>query len=170
MGHLGTRVSALLDGRLAEADEERCWEHVHLCHPCRDLVEREGWLKTQLAELSWAPARARADDSLKSGLLAASLMERLAAESDLPAESFLSRHRALVLLGTSAAGVAFLGVAVMSGLPGQVGDPGRRAPTTNVVRPVTPQIVPGHHLRRNTDRGVGVRGVQAEVVHEKMAG
>ena len=48
MSHLGSRVSALVDGRLPLAEEERLWEHVHTCHPCRDLVEREGWVKTRL--------------------------------------------------------------------------------------------------------------------------
>ena len=52
IGHLGTRVSALLDGQLTPAEAERAWEHVHACHACRDLVEREGWVKTQLAALS----------------------------------------------------------------------------------------------------------------------
>src|SRR4051812_1640158 len=41
-GHLGDRVSALLDGQLTPAEEERAWSHVHDCHQCRDLVEREG--------------------------------------------------------------------------------------------------------------------------------
>ena len=48
-----SRVSALVDGRLPAAEEERLWEHVHSCHPCRDLVEREGWVKTRLATLSF---------------------------------------------------------------------------------------------------------------------
>ena len=55
MTHLGSRVSALLDGRLAPGEEERCWNHVHECHACRDLVEHEGWVKTQLAQLSFGP-------------------------------------------------------------------------------------------------------------------
>ena len=53
IGHLGDRVSALLDGQLAPLDEERAWSHVHACHQCRDLVEREGWVKTRLAGLSF---------------------------------------------------------------------------------------------------------------------
>lgn len=56
MTHLGARVSALLDGRLAPEEEERCWSHVHACHACRDLVEQEGWVKTQLAQLSLGPS------------------------------------------------------------------------------------------------------------------
>lgn len=65
--HLGARVSALLDGRLAPEEEERCWAHVHLCHPCRDLVEREGWVKTRLA--TWSTRPPTPSDRLKSSLL-----------------------------------------------------------------------------------------------------
>ena len=53
IGHLGSRVSALLDGQLSPAEAERAWAHVHACHACRDLVEREGWVKTRLAGLSF---------------------------------------------------------------------------------------------------------------------
>ena len=53
MGHLGSRTSALLDGQLPPDETERAWEHVHTCHACRDLVEREGWIKTRLAGLSF---------------------------------------------------------------------------------------------------------------------
>ena len=67
MSHLGPRVSALLDGRLDPAEEERCWSHVHSCHSCRDLVEQEGWVKTQLAQLSLEASQTSHD--LKSALL-----------------------------------------------------------------------------------------------------
>ena len=64
IGHLGDRVSALLDGQMTPAEEERAWAHVHACHQCRDLVEREGWVKTRLAGLSFdtacAPSSSRA--------------------------------------------------------------------------------------------------------------
>ena len=63
IGHLGERVSALLDGQLSPADAEKAWAHVHACHFCRDLVEREGWIKTRLAGLSAAPDTT--PDSLK---------------------------------------------------------------------------------------------------------
>ena len=53
MAHLGTRISALLDGQLPPEEAERAWEHVHTCHFCRDAVEREGWVKTRLAGLSY---------------------------------------------------------------------------------------------------------------------
>ena len=68
-GHLGTRVSALLDGQLPQAEEEKAWEHVHACHFCRDLVEREGWVKTRLSTLTFGGGRA--PDRLKDALMGA---------------------------------------------------------------------------------------------------
>ena len=67
MRHLGSRASALLDGQLSPEETERAWAHVHACHACRDLVEREGWIKTRLAGLS-AGATA-APEHLKGSLL-----------------------------------------------------------------------------------------------------
>ena len=74
IGHLGARVSALLDGQLSPADEERAWAHVHSCHQCRDAVEREGWVKTRLADLQLAPARTR-PSHLKGSLLVRGLVD-----------------------------------------------------------------------------------------------
>ena len=58
IGHLGSRVSALVDGQLAPEDAERAWSHVHTCPACRRLVEHEGWVKTRLAGLSFGAASA----------------------------------------------------------------------------------------------------------------
>lgn len=128
MSHLGARVSALLDGRLPAAEEERLWEHVHTCHPCRDLVEREGWVKTQLAGLSFdgGAAPARLKDSLLCPTPAAG------------PESFphpRPRHRGLALIGGGAAGAAVVGVLAL----GAAGTPQveRRAPVGDLNRPVT---------------------------------
>ncbi len=51
-GHLGSAVSALVDGQLDPHEAERAWAHVMTCPPCRRLVEREGWVKRQLAEIA----------------------------------------------------------------------------------------------------------------------
>ena len=104
IGHLGDRVSALLDGQLSPAEEERAWAHVHACHQCRDLVEREGWVKTRLAGLSFeasvAPLSLKGSlvSSLASlsSLQAASVTERASAVTATPARrwrcwSFMSR-------------------------------------------------------------------------------
>lgn len=51
-GHIGSAASALVDGQLSPAEEERAWKHVLGCPGCRRLVEREGWLKQRLAGLA----------------------------------------------------------------------------------------------------------------------
>lgn len=134
--HLGSRVSALLDGRLSAAEEERAWAHVHECNPCRDLIEREGWVKTQLAGLSFADRSAfDAPASLKDSLLAAA--DRGSALTPEPfvtaATSARSRHRSLVAIGGGAAGAAVVGVLAL----GASGTPqlDRRAPISDLSRP-----------------------------------
>jgi anti-sigma factor RsiW len=129
VSHLGSRVSALVDGRLPAAEEERLWEHVHTCHPCRDLVEREGWVKTRLASLSFDGGGAPA--GLKDSLMSPSSTLRPApfATASRP------RHRSLAVIGGGAAGAAVVGVLAL----GAAGAPqvDRRAPVSDLNRPVT---------------------------------
>lgn len=144
--HLGARVSALLDGRLPAAEEERAWSHVHECHPCRDLVEREGWVKTRLAGLSLADRSDQAaPDRLKDALLASSSLSP-DPTSPLVAPPFVTaptgarhRHRSLVVIGGGAAGAAVFGVLAL----GAAGAPqfDRRAPISDLSRP-TPSLSP----------------------------
>lgn len=51
-GHLGTAVSALLDGQLDRASTERAWSHVQGCALCVRQLEHEGWVKRRLATIS----------------------------------------------------------------------------------------------------------------------
>ena len=135
MSHLGSRVSALLDGRLDPDEEERCWKHVHSCHSCRDLVEQEGWVKTQLAQLSF-------DGSQTSHDFKSSLVGRCAEASGsplAPARFPTVGHRprrGLVAIGGGAASACVVGVLAL----GVAGSPGRdpRPPATDLSRPVTP--------------------------------
>lgn len=124
MGHLGNRVSALLDGQLPPDEAERAWSHVHLCHFCRDAVEREGWIKTRLAGLSGG--HHGVPDHLKGSLLCGTTLPGDRVDHDRP------RRAAMVLLGGSAAGVAVLGVIAL-GLGGTAPPtPTREAPVTNL--------------------------------------
>lgn len=50
--HVGQRVGALVDGQLSRGQAERLWAHVHTCSACQWAVEREGWVKRELARLS----------------------------------------------------------------------------------------------------------------------
>ncbi|MFT4263850.1 MAG: zf-HC2 domain-containing protein [Nocardioides sp.] len=110
-GHLGDRASALLDGQLSEADTERAWTHVAGCHACRDLVERESWLKRRLAGLTYDPAAA--SDGLKSSLLGAGTCE--------PGSFFGPEHQrrnvAFAAIGGSAVGAAVMGVLALGAAP-----------------------------------------------------
>ncbi|KRF36705.1 anti-sigma factor family protein [Nocardioides sp. Soil805] len=147
MSHLGPRVSALLDGHLPPAEEERLWEHVHACHPCRDLVEREGWVKTQLAGLSLDPGAAPA--GLKDSLMCPTSALRAGTfPTSLPTGR--SRHRGLAMIGGGAAGAAVVGLLAL----GAAGSPQveRRAPVGDLNRPVTssnvdPQSRPARRTR-----------------------
>ena len=127
IGHLGTRVSALLDGQLSPADEERAWEHVHSCHQCRDAVEHEGWVKTRLATMQLAGAPA--PSHLKGSLLVGAIVgwSELPEHADLVAES-RRRHLGLTGIGGGAVGAAVMGVLALgaspANAPGAVVQPG----------------------------------------------
>lgn len=138
IGHLGSKVTALLDGRLPAAEEERAWEHVHTCHPCRDAVEREGWVKTQLAQLGHCSAAAPSS-SLRDSLLSVDLAAPPAYPDALPTAPHLGhqglRPRHLAVLGSSAVGMAVLGVVALGVAPANAPQVDRRGPVTSVVPP-----------------------------------
>jgi hypothetical protein len=131
IGHLGSRVSALLDGQLSPADEERAWEHVHSCHQCRDAVEREGWVKTRLATIQLAGATA--PSHLKGSLLLRGLVDW----PDLPEHPAFAaggrrRHLGLGGIGGGAVGAAVMGVLALGASPANA--PGA------LVRPATDSL------------------------------
>lgn len=138
MTHLGSRVSALLDGHLAPDEEERCWAHVHSCHTCRDLVEQEGWVKTQLAQLSFGPSAPSHD--LKSALLGHCSALTPGPTSALTPPPFQTAghrpRRGLVAIGGGAASACVVGVLAL----GVAGAPrlDTRPPTTDLSRSVVP--------------------------------
>lgn len=144
IGHLGARVSALLDGQLPPDEAERAWSHVYSCHECRDLVEREGWVKTRLAGLSYGATSA--PEHLKGSLLGGRV--------GLPpgdaylvlarhGESRPRRNTGLVAIGGGAVGAAVLGVLALGVASGDAPPTDRRAPVTNLVRPTeTPRLTP----------------------------
>ena len=136
-GHLGTRVSALLDGQLSAEDEERAWDHVHLCHLCRDLVEREGWVKTRLAGLTWG-APAEVPGHLRGSLVRAPDLTAGGAYLAGAGRDQRARRVGLVALGSGAAGAAVMGVLVLGGAPADIPSPERRAPSTTVNSPRAP--------------------------------
>lgn len=135
--HLGSRVSALLDGQLPAEEAERAWAHVHACHACRDLVEREGWVKTSLAGLTFDGDAA--PESLKGSLLGSPL---LPSGSAFPTtyDARPRRQLGLVAIGGGAVGAAVMGVLALGVAPADVPND-RRPPTTSLVRHSDPPPV-----------------------------
>lgn len=129
-GHLGNRVSALLDGQLGPDEAERAWQHVHGCHVCRDAVEREGWVKSRLAGLTWGSEAAPAH--LKGSLLGATSVGAMAMALDDH-----QRRLGLVAIGGSAVGAAVLAVLAVGVGPAD-GPSVDRTPVTNLVGPTQP--------------------------------
>lgn len=147
--HLGARVSALLDGQLSEQDTERAWAHVHLCHLCRDQVEREGWVKTRLAHTSFEPGPA--PDTLKGALLGMPPGDVLLALSRTGGAREGTRARRAVgfaALGGGAVGAAVMGVLALGTAPADVPPLERRPPVTQVNTPMpTPARLPTRMTR-----------------------
>lgn len=135
IGHLGTRVSALLDGQLSAKDTEEAWAHVYACHACRDLVEREGWVKTRLAGL--CGGEREAPSGLKGSLM--SLPPGDALLADAAVQHGQRRTAGAVMLGGGAVGAALLGVVAL-GFAGSTPAGDRRPPVTqiNTTVPSTP--------------------------------
>ena len=141
IGHLGARVSALLDGQLPPQEAERAWQHVQACHACRDLVEREGWIKTRLAGLS--NDAGAAPDRLKGSLLGGTPM--LSPESSYVTRPVAHRNRmspGLVALGGGAVGAAVMGLVALGVAQGDLPSNERRAPVTQFVGPTPSPAAP----------------------------
>jgi anti-sigma factor RsiW len=130
MGHVGAKVSALIDGQLSRAESERLWTHVHQCELCRAQVEREGWVKTQLAALSCA--QPSAPHELKGAL------SGVAAWSTAPATSAAlgaERRRMMTFaaIGAGSIGAAMVGVIALS-VPAETPGVDRRGPASSITQ------------------------------------
>lgn len=133
-GHLGATVSALLDGQLDRATAERAWAHVHGCDTCRRQVEREGWVKTQLAAMTdeqdppqqllgslyglgspgpGADAGSSGPESSAHG--AATAGAAWAAVGELERRARARRRAGLAVAGAGSVSVAVLGLASLTG-------------------------------------------------------
>ena len=142
IGHLGSRVSALLDGQLSPEEEERAWSHVHTCHQCRDQVEREGWVKTRLAGLTFGETQV--PGHLKGALLGA-LTGSWAPGDVILAESADADTRprwvALTALGGGAGAAVVMGVLALGAAPADAPTFDRRLPATTVSTPSPAHLV-----------------------------
>lgn len=131
-GHLGTSVSALVDGQLDHESSERAWAHVLHCPPCRRLVEREGWVKRQLAEMAGHPRPDKPSDQLVGSLL--HLDEARTAWSDVHQieERGRGRRRAgIALVGAGSVSAAVFGLSALGATPMGIGGTSG-APATSI--------------------------------------
>ena len=133
--HVGSRVGALVDGQLPPAQAERAWAHVHSCATCRAAVEREGWIKRELACLSWATPPAP-----RSVLAAPPLTAGTELWPTLPATATDRPRRlaGLAAIGAGSVGAAMFGVLVLGAAPAQAPEQDRRLPVTNLETPGSP--------------------------------
>lgn len=133
VGHVGTRVSALVDGQLPSDVADRLWAHVHCCPMCREQVEREGWVKTRLVALS---QQARPAPDYLTSLLALGPLEGDLAE-EAPTSAASRRRAAAVVVGAGSVGAAVLGVLAVAG-PAVAPDEPRRTPVADFSGPSAP--------------------------------
>jgi hypothetical protein len=133
MAHLGTRISALLDGQLSSDETERAWSHVHTCHFCRDAVEREGWVKSRLAGLSTDAGRA--PDELKGSLLGMPPGDAFLALAGARPDHRMRRNVGLAAIGGGAVGAAVMGVLALGAAPADAPTIERRSPITQIATP-----------------------------------
>lgn len=143
-GHLGARASALLDGQLPPAEEERAWAHVDDCDLCRQQVEREGWLKRRLAGLGVDPCVA-APAGLKGSLLGAP--DEAFGAAEMPyVEERSRRTLVLVAAGSGAIGAAMVGLFAFAASPADAPPGPRDLPVTAVTPMPATSVVA--HVRR----------------------
>ena len=134
-GHLGSRVSAFVDGQLNETDAQRVIDHLEVCVSCVQLVERERWVKNRLSALNASPANQRS--------CSFSLTFCAAEVSDV--EAAPSATRGWVIAGGSALGAAVVGVIAFGAAPAS-------APTTlQYVSPST--VTPAVAVARSASNG-----------------
>ena len=148
-GHLGLAVSALVDGQLDPASTERAWAHVRCCPSCHRQVEREGWVKTQLATMpgdSGPPAQLLGslyglgrDGALPHGA-PPDPAAAWAAVEELEQRGRGRRRTGIAIAGAGSVSVAVLGLASLTGSTLGIGGaptatPSTSAPTT-VIAPV----------------------------------
>jgi hypothetical protein len=121
-GHLGSSVSALVDGQLDEETTERAWDHVLHCPPCRRLVEHEGWVKRQLAQIAGATTPEQPSDRLVGSLrgldpAVLDASDAWAATDRLEDRSRTRRRAGIALVGAGSVSAAVLGLSTLTATP-----------------------------------------------------
>jgi predicted anti-sigma-YlaC factor YlaD len=161
-GHLGSSVSALLDGQLDAESTERAWQHVLHCPPCRRLVENEGWVKRQLAQFGDGERADAPPDRLVGSLLD---LDPQTAWAEAPERSPRGRRRAgIVLVGAGSVSAAVFGLTTLTGSPLGIGG-GHGTPAGNIgggsTRPTSTAVTPAGALRSRMPEAAPGRGEDA---------
>lgn len=143
-GHLGITVSALLDGQLDPSTAERAWAHVNTCDTCRRQVEREGWVKTQLAGMTGddgAPPQQLLGSLYGLGSSARGPADRdpsgaaaWAAVGEIERRGRARRRTGLAVAGAGSVSVAVLGLASLTGSTLGIGGTPAGPPTSALTR------------------------------------
>ncbi|MDT0202108.1 zf-HC2 domain-containing protein [Nocardioides sp. AE5] len=142
IGHIGSRVSALVDGQLPPGEAERLWAHAVRCERCSDAIAREGWVKTRLAGLRQDACTPPTPSDLASALRHPESRCAAPAEDCLGTSAVRRHPVAVAVLGAGSVGAAMIGVLALA-LPATGPTPDRRGPATSVSRlteaPAAPQ-------------------------------
>ena len=141
-GHIGTKASALIDGQLPRAEEERAWSHVLTCPGCRRLVEHEGWIKRRLGSLEYPQAIDPPPELLGSLYT----VDMWAAVEEIEKNS-RRRRTAAVVVGGGALGACVLTLLTITGGP---------AGRTDVPTRQSPAMIRGDHVRGPVGSPTGV--------------
>ncbi len=175
-GHLGSSVSALVDGQLDEEAGERAWQHVQHCPSCRRLVEREGWVKRQLAQMAGsAPPADYPSDRLVGSLLGLDPAPLAWTEAhDLEHRGRARRRAGIALVGAGSVSAAVFGLSTLSGTSMGIGGSTPSSPAASVgagasSAPRNAVVSPAasvHGRLRGWTLGRGVDGV----VHARAVG
>lgn len=152
-GHLGVAVSALVDGQLDPTSAERAWAHVHGCMVCRRQVEREGWVKTQLATMAGEQGPpAQLLGSLYGlgaapGAPDADGAAAWAAVEEIERRGRARRRTGIALVGAGSVSVAVLGLASLTGATLGIGGAPTSPPALSPTPAPTAQIAPQPRVR-----------------------
>lgn len=172
-GHLGTAVTALVDGQLDPQSADRAWAHVHGCSLCTRQVEREGWVKRQLAAMSGEAPTVPPEGlvgslyGLSAGPLPGSAQETSAAWSaveEIERRERGRRRTGLAVVGAGSVSAAVLGFASLTGSTlGISGSP--TTPSTPAVTRPSPALATSTAMLTSTAHVHGrlPRGVRGPV-------
>jgi anti-sigma factor RsiW len=153
-GHIGAKASALVDGQLSAAEEERVWSHVLTCPGCRQLVEHEGYVKRSLGALSSPGAADPPSDLLGSLYAVDATAVNAAADAWAAVDQIERQHRrrrtTAVALGGGAVGACMLGLIAVTGGPAVRSDVPRPSPA--MIRGDQPRGPVGSPIGVETDR------------------